>query len=86
MLHCTAIAVAFVHEPDYNTGMTTPLIFPDQAAFEHAIGAFLREKLSFDVDTSTDTLDIAHGQYVEVRTHKVTACLDGEPIASFNLD
>lgn len=70
----------------YNTGTTAPLVFPDQAAFENAIGAFLREKLSFDVNTSTDTIDIAHGQYVEVRTHNVTVYLDGEPIASFNLD
>lgn len=78
--------MAFACILHYNTGMTAPLVFADQAAFENAIGAFLREKLTFDVDTSTDSIDIAHGQYVEVRTHKVTVCLDGQPIASFNLD
>ena len=66
--------------------MTSPIVFANQTAFEDAIGAFLREKLSFDVETSTDSIDIDHGKYVQVRTHKVTVCLDGEPISSFNLD
>ena len=60
--------------------------FSSQEAFEEAVCNILRDKLSFSVSTNTDNVDISHGQYVEVKTHKVSVQLDGETITEFTLD
>lgn len=71
----------------YNSGtMTAPIQFSSQEAFEQAVGAFLREKLWFEVSSHSDTVDISHGEYVEVKTYKISVQLDGETITEFSLD
>lgn len=71
----------------YNLGiMTAPIQFASQEAFEQAVGAILKDKLSFEVSSRTDQVDISHGEYVEMKTYKVSVQLDGETITEFLLD
>ena len=75
------------HECVYNSGiMSVPIQFSSQEAFEDAVCKVLRDKLSFSVSTNTDSVDISHGQYVEMKTHKIEVQLDGETITEFTLD
>lgn len=66
--------------------MTSPIQFVSQDAFEQAVGAFLKDKLSFSVSSRTDTVDAGHCNYVEIKTYKVDVQLDGETITAFSLE
>lgn len=66
--------------------MTAPLVFADQAAFENAIGEYLRHNLTFESLVHQDTVDVGHGQYQLVKSHSVSVLLAGEPITEFTLD
>ena len=66
--------------------MTLPIQFASQDAFEQAVGAFLKDKLSFSVSSRSDTVDTCNGNYVEIKTHRVAVQLDGETITDFSLD
>ena len=71
----------------YNSGiMDSPIQFPSQEAFEQAVGTFLRDKLSFEVSSRSDSGDVGCGEYVEMKTYRISVQLDGEAFTAFDLN
>lgn len=60
--------------------------FETQEAFEQAIFKYLRDNLSFSVNSHTETVDVDYGNYQQVKRHTVDVELSGTSIAQFDLD